>query len=134
MINRSFKVTLLFTLTLFILGCILAPLPITSQPATATPPPTALITDTVFPPTRTPTTIPATATAQSAAPAGTATSQPSFTPVVLPADISSSNPFKVYFFDVGQGDSTLILDPDGQTALIDGGDSGTGLVSIRKLF
>lgn len=132
MINRSFKVILLFTLTLFILGCILAPLPITSQPATATPPPTALITDTVSPPTRTPTAIPATDTAQPAAPTGTATAQPSLTPVVLPTDISSSNPFKVYFFDVGQGDSTLILGPDGQTALIDGGDSGTGVVQYLQ--
>lgn len=132
MINRSFKVILLFTLTLFILGCVLAPLPITSQPATATPPPTALITDTVSPPTRTPTAVPATDTAQSAAPTGTATALPSITPVVLPTDVSSSNPFKVYFFDVGQGDSTLILSPDGRTALIDGGDSGTGLVQYLQ--
>lgn len=132
MINRSFKVILLFTLTLFILGCILAPLPITSQPATATPSPTSLITDTVSPPTRTPTAVPATDTAQSAAPTGTATTLPSLTPVVLPTDVSSSNPFKVYFFDVGQGDSTLILSPDGRTALIDGGDSGTGVVQYLQ--
>lgn len=132
MINRRQKLASLFILIVFTLGCALAPTAV-SQPITETPSPTVLIaTDTVAPSTRTLTAIPATNTAQSAATIGTETTHPSLTPVVLPTDISSFNPFKVYFFDVGQGDSTLILGPDGRTALIDGGDSGTGLVQYLQ--
>lgn len=133
MSNRHQKIASLFILLVFTLGCALAPAAV-PQLATATPSPTILFTDTVVPPTRTPTAIPATntATALPATPTWTATTQPSLTPVILPVTISSSSPFKVYFFDVGQGDSTLILSPDGQTALIDGGDSGTGVVQYLQ--
>lgn len=34
---------------------------------------------------------------------------------------SDKNYFKVFFFDVGQGDSALIVTPEGKTILIDGG-------------
>jgi len=117
----------------FTLGCALAPAAV-SHPATATSSPTAHITSTVVPPTQTPTTVPATNTATGlpATPTWIATALPSLTSVILPTDVPLSSPFKVYFFDVGQGDSTLILSPDGQTALIDGGDSGTGLVQYLQ--
>jgi competence protein ComEC len=131
MSNRRQKIASLLLLIVFTLGCALAPAAV-SQPATATP--TTHITSTVVPPTQTPTAIPATdtATAFPATPNWTATALPSLTPVILPTDVPSSSPFKVYFFDVGQGDSTLILSPDGQTALIDGGDSGTGVVQYLQ--
>ena len=118
---------------MFTLGCALAPAAV-SHPATATSSPTAHITSTVVPPTQTPTTVPATNTATGlpATPTWIATALPSLTSVILPTDVPLSSPFKVYFFDVGQGDSTLILSPDGQTALIDGGDSGTGLVQYLQ--
>lgn len=35
-------------------------------------------------------------------------------------------PLTVYFFDVGQGDSTLIISPSGKTMLVDGGMGGEG--------
>ena len=133
MSNRRQKIVSLLLLIVFTLGCALAPAAV-SHPATATPSPTTHITSTAVPLTQTPTAIPATATATAlpATPTWTVTALPSLTPVILPTDVPSSGPFKVYFFDVGQGDSTLILSPDGQTALIDGGDSGTGVVQYLQ--
>jgi len=39
---------------------------------------------------------------------------------------SEKSPLAVYFLDVGQGDSTLIVAPSGKTVLIDGGMGGSG--------
>ena len=39
-----------------------------------------------------------------------------------------SKPLKIYFIDVGQGDSTLIITPKNKKILIDGGDGKTGTV------
>ncbi len=39
------------------------------------------------------------------------------------------NSLRFYFFNVGQGDATLLQMPDGKTLLIDGGEPDTGIVS-----
>jgi beta-lactamase superfamily II metal-dependent hydrolase len=46
----------------------------------------------------------------------------------------TNQPLKVHFINVGQGDSILIVTPEGNTMLIDGGpkDSGADLVSYLK--
>jgi len=38
----------------------------------------------------------------------------------------AKKPLTIYFLDVGQGDSTLVVSPSGKTALIDGGMGGSG--------
>jgi competence protein ComEC len=53
----------------------------------------------------------------------TSVPQPSTTP---------SEPLRVYFFDVGQGDSILILSPEGNTILIDGGEANTRILSYLQ--
>lgn len=42
------------------------------------------------------------------------------------APFASAQELEVHFFDVGQGDSTLIIGPDGTTFLLDGGPNGQG--------
>ena len=52
-----------------------------------------------------------------------------FTPNAANAIVPKFHPphqLTVYFLDVGQGDSTLIVSPAGKTLLIDGGDNGSG--------
>lgn len=51
---------------------------------------------------------------------------------IVPNQPASGNLMRVYFFDVGQGDATLIQTPDGKNILIDGGDPGTGIVQYLK--
>ncbi len=41
-----------------------------------------------------------------------------------------SQPWRVFFLDVDQGDATLIVSPNGRTCLIDGGDRGHGFKTI----
>jgi competence protein ComEC len=48
--------------------------------------------------------------------------------------VGEAGPLYVRFIDVGQGDSLLIQIPSGQTILIDGGDTNTGIVPILKSF
>jgi competence protein ComEC len=53
-----------------------------------------------------------------------------------PAPALPGKPLTVYFFDVGQGDSALIVSPSGKTVLIDGGppEAGEHLASrLRSL-
>jgi competence protein ComEC len=57
--------------------------------------------------------------------------------VVQPAEVTlnptnSSKVLRVTFINVGQGDATLIQTPDGKTALIDGGDTKTGIVQYLQ--
>jgi len=40
----------------------------------------------------------------------------------------------IYFVDVGQGDATLVVGPDGTTLLIDGGNTGCGRDEIKSLL
>ncbi len=42
-------------------------------------------------------------------------------PGVAQPAATPGKPLTVYFFDVGQGDSALIVSPSGKTVLIDGG-------------
>jgi competence protein ComEC len=51
---------------------------------------------------------------------------------ILPSPQPLQNPLRVRFIDVGQGDATLIQTPHGQTVLIDGGDTDTGIVQYLQ--
>jgi len=44
----------------------------------------------------------------------------------------STQKLDIYFFDVGQGDSALIISPDGKTLLIDGGEDEKAVVELNK--
>lgn len=44
----------------------------------------------------------------------------------------SMNPLVVHFINVGQGDSILILSPEGMIVLIDGGSASTGVVTYLR--
>ena len=46
---------------------------------------------------------------------------------------AQSQPLKIHFLDVGEGDSILIEAPNGETALIDAGNLITGLKVVRYL-
>jgi beta-lactamase superfamily II metal-dependent hydrolase len=61
-------------------------------------------------------------------PSETATVFPTATVVQVHVPITASQPFRVHFIDVGQGDSILIQATDGQNILIDGGDTDTWVV------
>lgn len=86
------------------------------------------------------------ATTAKAVPAAPSAATPAATLAPAPADTTSSiaapttataapvaaGSLQVHFIDVGLGDSILILAPDGTVALIDGGESGSGVVSYLE--
>jgi beta-lactamase superfamily II metal-dependent hydrolase len=57
--------------------------------------------------------------------------QPTSTPTQEPAP-GITQPLQVHYIDVGQGDAILIITPDGQTMLIDGGETNTGIVQYLQ--
>ena len=60
------------------------------------------------------------------------------TPVIdtpVPSETPTSTPIsllKVYYVDVGQGDSELVLAPDGGIVLIDGGEPDSGIIAFLQ--
>lgn len=50
-----------------------------------------------------------------------------------PPHQAAAGMLKVYYLDVGQGDSTLIKTPKGQHILIDGGDNPKGQNVVENL-
>ncbi|MBV9069810.1 MAG: lamin tail domain-containing protein [Acidobacteria bacterium] len=65
---------------------------------------------------------------------GTEESGPSNEASALPAAPQPAAGAKIYFIDIGQGASTLIVSPTGKTLLVDGGPTGQGNAKIVPLL
>ncbi len=63
-------------------------------------------------------------------PTETFTASPTETYTIQPT--ANLNPLQITFFDVGQGDSILIVSPNGKNMLIDGGEPDTGIVQYLQ--
>ena len=68
----------------------------------------------------------------STGPAESSTSSTSSTSSASTVVIAPSGSLQVHFIDVGQGDSTLIIGPDGKVVLIDGGEAGSGALAYLE--
>lgn len=66
--------------------------------------------------------------------AGCSTTEKAITSSAAPNQTNKGNRLQVHFINVGQADSTLVIAPNGQTILVDGGnaDDGAGVVSYLK--
>jgi beta-lactamase superfamily II metal-dependent hydrolase len=63
----------------------------------------------------------------------TSTPQLTFTPTIPTSETDSTSLLKISFINVGQGDSILIVSPQGEIVLIDGGSKDSGVVaSLQK--
>jgi competence protein ComEC len=63
----------------------------------------------------------------------TATSAPATpSPTREETGTRTANPLMIYILDVGQGDSILVVSPEGMTALIDGGSGGSGALATLR--
>jgi len=65
---------------------------------------------------------------------GCGTTENATTPSTAPLQIAKGGLLQVHFIDVGQADSILVIAPNGQAILVDGGntDDGPGVVSYLK--
>lgn len=73
-----------------------------------------------------------TSPALSAPPAPVSTTSSTSAPTRSIATSGPSGSLQVHFIDVGQGDAILIRAADGKVALIDGGESGSGVLSYLR--
>jgi len=55
------------------------------------------------------------------------------TPTVAPTQTAKGSLLQVHFIDVGQADSVLVIAPNGQTMLVDGGNRDDGAVVVNYL-
>ncbi|MGG3839627.1 ComEC/Rec2 family competence protein [Paenibacillus thiaminolyticus] len=65
--------------------------------------------------------------------AGCSAGMPAATQTTPPPQQAAAGTLQVYYFDVGQGDSTYIRTPQGQHILIDGGDNHKGQAVVDYL-
>ncbi len=66
------------------------------------------------------------------APATSITAAPSATTATVASAPTPAGTLQVHYIDVGQGDSELIISPEGKIMLIDGGDSDSGALAYLK--
>ena len=65
-------------------------------------------------------------------PGSESTSAPSASSTAVWSVSAAAGTLQVHYLDVGQGDSILILAPDGKVMLIDGGESNSGALAYLK--
>jgi competence protein ComEC len=131
---KSGPIAKIVTLTLLLAlccGCIttqITPTPISNTAATST-----TILSGIGAQTSTSTTVPTSIIELAPTASFTPTIAPSLTATeTLSSPLPSENPLRIHFIDVGQGDAILLQTPNGQTMLIDGGDTNTGIVQYLQ--